>query len=161
MNLTCSNLWVSKHLTTLRSVATVTLITACLVFLSSCQTNSAIQNVTLSYNAIKTVVVSNLPGGMRRESDNGRTLTSGFFDPATLKPEKAGLKIHGYVVVAILGSARPYNIDVHAFTEEKTKDGFEPLGENVDLSDRLAERLRSSLADRREDRNVIDDFRAF
>ncbi len=126
-----------------------------------CQSTSAIQNVPLSYNAIKTVIVSTLPAAVRRESSNGRTMTSGFFDPTTLKPEKPNAKIHGYAVVTVLGSSRPYNIEVKAFTEEKDKDGFEPLGENRELSKRLAERLRAALADRREDRNVIDDFRAF
>ena len=122
---------------------------------------SAIQNVTLSYNAIKTVVVSNLPGGARRESTNGRTLTSAFFNPTTLKAELVPAKIHAYAVVTILGSTRPYDIDIHAFKEEKNLDGYEALGEDKDLSERLGERLRAALADRREDRNVIDDFRAF
>ena len=126
-----------------------------------CQTTSAIQNVSLSYNAIKTVVVSTLPAAVRRESSNGRTMTSGFFDPVTLKPEKPNSKVHGYAVITVLGSSRPYNIEVKGFTEEKDKDGYEPLGENRELSNRLAERLRAALADRREDRNVIDDFRAF
>ena len=133
----------------------------CSVILASCATHAPIQNVTLSYNAIKTVVVSNLPGGMKEESQNGRTLRSGFFDPQTLKPEKFGAKTHAYVVVTILGSTRPYNLDVHAFTEEKSLDGYDDLGEDDALTDRLVERLRSSLANRREDRNVIDDFRAF
>ncbi len=131
------------------------------VILTSCVSTSAIQNVPLSYNAIKTVVVSNLPGGVRRESPNGRTLTSAYFNPDSLKPEIAAAKIHAYAVVVILGSTRPYDIDIHVFKEEKTVDGYEPLGEDTDLSDRLGERLRAALADRREDRNVIDDFRAF
>lgn len=131
------------------------------MILSSCTSTYQLRNVPLSYNAIKTVVVSNLPGGVRRESQNGRTLTSAFFIPETLKPEAANSKRHAYAVVVISGSTRPYDLEVHAFIEEKDEDGWAAAGEDDDLADRLAERLRSALADRREDRNVIDDFRAF
>ncbi len=137
----------------------------CLVILAGCAHQSAqIQNVPLSYNAVKTVVKASLPGGIARESGNGRTMTSGYFDPETLKVEneKKPLKVHAYMVVSIYGSSRPYNIDVKAFKEERAKDGvYEDLGPDEDLTDRLAERLRTALADRREDRNVIDDFRVF
>ena len=125
--------------------------------------NAQIQNVPLSFNAVKTVVTRALPGGILRESDNGRTMTSGYFDPTTLKPEneKKPLKVHAYMTIAVFGSSRPYNLTVKAFKEQRTKDGYEDLGEDPELSDRLAEKLRTALADRREDRNVIDDFRVF
>ena len=146
-------------------LVTATLLAVGLVILASCATNSAqIQNVPLSYNAVKTVVTRTLPGGIVRESGNGRTMTSGYFDPETLKQEneKKPLKLHAYMTVSIFGSSRPYNIDVKGFTEQRLKDGtYEDLGEDPALTDRLAERLRTALADRREDRNVIDDFRVF
>jgi hypothetical protein len=110
------------------------------------------------------VVTRSLPGGILRESGNGRTMTSGYFDPESLKPEneKKPLKVHAYMTVSIYGTSRPYNIDVKAYKEARAKDGmYEDLGEDPELTDRLAERLRSALADRREDRNVIDDFRVF
>lgn len=135
-----------------------------LVTLASCATPSAqIQNVPLSFNAVKTVVTHTLPGGIMRESDNGRMMTSGYFDPETLKPEneKKPLKVHAYMVVSIYGSSRPYSLNVKAFKESREKDGYTDLGEDPELTDRLAERLRAALADRREDRNVIDDFRVF
>jgi hypothetical protein len=143
----------------------------CLVILASgsllvgCASRQAqIQNVPLSYNAVKTVVKGSLPGGIMRESDNGRTMTSGYFDAETLKVEneKKPLKVHAYMVVSIYGTSRPYAVDVKAFKEVRAKDGvYEDLGEDPELTDRLAERLRNALADRREDRNVIDDFRVF
>jgi len=136
-----------------------------LVILAGCATqNAQIQNVPLSYNAVKTVITHSLPGGIMRESDNGRTMTSGYFDPKTLKVEneKKPLDVHAYMTVSVYGSSRPYSIDVHAFKERRNKDGeYEDLGEDPTLTDRLAERLRTALADRREDRNVIDDFRVF
>jgi hypothetical protein len=134
------------------------------VILVGCaSTNAQIQNVPLSFNAVKTVVVHSLPGGTLRESDNGRTMTSAFFDPETMKPEdeKKPLKVRAYMVVSIFGSSRPYSVEVKAFKEERTQDGYDDLGEDLELTDRLAERLRTALADRREDRNVIDDFRVF
>lgn len=155
----------SRWVVTGREVAKALLVFALFltssIILQSCATNAPIQNVTLSYNAVKTVTVNTLPAGLRLESSNGRMLTSGYFDPQTLKAARYGAKVQAYVVVTILGSSRPYSIDVHAFTEEKTEDGYVNRGEDLDLTDRLAERLRSALANRREDRNVIDDFRAF
>ena len=157
--------WIPKHGVRVSRVLLVFgLFMVTSVILESCASNNAqIQNVPLSYNAVKTVVVKSLPGGTIRESDNGRTMTSAFFDPVTLKPEveKKPLPVHAYVMIVIYGTSRPYSIEVKAFKEEKRKDGYESLGEDPDLTDRLAERLRAVLADRREDRNVIDDFRVF
>jgi hypothetical protein len=157
--------WItSRESRATKAVAIFALFITFSAILQSCASNRAqIQNVPLSFNAVKTVVVRNLPGGIMRESDNGRQLTSGYFDPATLKQEneKKPLKVHAYMVALIFGSGRPYSIDVKAYKEEKQKDGYSELGEDPELTDRLAERLRAALADRREDRNVIDDFRVF
>lgn len=151
-------------MSTQRGINWITTI-VCSVILAGCASDRAqIKNVPLSYNAVKTVCAKSLPGGTRRESDNGRTMTSGYFDPETLKaldPKKPAPPMRAYVQVTISGSDRPYAVDVHAFKEEKHPDGYEELGEDENLTYRMAERLRTALADRREDRNVIDDFRVF
>jgi hypothetical protein len=38
---------------------------------------------------------------------------------------------------------------------------YKSLGSDKKLAQELAKRFKAALADRREDRNVIDDFRAF
>jgi hypothetical protein len=153
-----------KKRETFRAVIVFALFLVSAVILAGCASSEAqIQNVPLSFNAVKTVVVKNLPGGIVRESDNGRTMTSAYFDPESLKieNEKKPLKVHAFVTIVIFGTSRPYSVDVKAFKEEQRKDGYESLGEDPDLTNRLAERLRAALADRREDRNIIDDFRVF
>lgn len=127
-----------------------------------CQAPAKINNVTLSLQTIRRAILSQLPQGIKEESLNGRELRSGFFNPknweedATDKPERA------YAKVLVLESGRPYRIDVHVFREKKDKTGkyAKPIDDRI-LTRKLVNRLKEALADRREDRNVIDDFRAF
>lgn len=129
--------------------------------LSSCASNATIRDVQLSYNAVKTVVASNMPHGVKRESSNGRELSSGYFAVDTFAPEKEGMTERAYAQVKILGAARPYNLDVKVFRETKSNGIFRSDGVDRGMTKVLAERMKQALADRREDRNVIDDFRAF
>lgn len=129
--------------------------------LTGCQTGVLIRDVPLSYNAIKTVVAANLPQGVKKESTNGRELTSGYFAVDTFAPEKPDLTERAYAVATILGSSRPYNVDVKVIREVKKKGLFRSEGRDDEMSLTLGERLKQALADRREDRNIIDDFRAF
>ena len=131
------------------------------VILSGCSTTATITNVMLSYNATKTVVVANIPQGVRKESANGRELTSNTFLVETFAPDKGTADERAYAVVKILGSSRPYSIDVRVFREVKKKGVWKPDGSDSEMTELLGERLKQALADRREDRNVIDEFRAF
>jgi hypothetical protein len=129
-------------------------------FLAGCQ-SANITEVNIPYLTVRKIVVSNLPQGLREESLNGRELTSGFFSPhnweedATDKPERAFAK------VLILNSGRPYDIKVTTDHEKRVKGTYEDLGEDPKLTKQLVDRIQSALADRRDDRNIIDDFRAF
>ena len=102
-----------------------------------------------------------MPQGIRRESANGREMTSAYFSVDGFKAEKPDMTERAYAVVTILGASRPYNIDVKVLREEKRKGTWRADGRDSELTKELGERLKQALADRREDRNVIDDFRAF
>lgn len=135
----------------------------CLSFVfAGCQSGAKINNVTLSLQTIRKTVVSLLPQGLRLESINGRELTSGFFSPRNLEEDATDRPERAYAKVLVLEAARPYRIDVHVFKEKKTKNGtYAKAVEDRKLTQDLVERLKDALADRREDRNIIDDFRAF
>ena len=93
---------------------------------------------------------------------NGRELTSGYFTPADWEEDATDKSERAYAKVLILGSGRPYRIDVHVFREKRSKAGaYAKTGEDHKLTNTLVERLKEALADRREDRNIIDDFRVY
>lgn len=129
--------------------------------LTSCANTATIRDVMLSYNATKTVVVANIPQGVRKESPNGRELTSNYFQIENFQPDKGTANERAYALVKILGSSRPYNVDVQVYREEKRKGIWRADGTDSEMTEQLGERLKQALADRREDRNVIDEFRAF
>lgn len=129
--------------------------------LVSCGTTANIRDVNLSYNAVKTVVQKNIPQGVRSESPNGREITSNYFEMVTFKSENPKAVERAYAVVKILGATRPYNIDVKVFVEAKDDGYWVADGSDSKMTKQLGERMKQALADRREDRNVIDDFRAF
>lgn len=162
-----SSVWIlnrssrSRRSLAIQAILMFALFIICSAILTSCSTASSIRDVPLSYNAIKTVVTANVPQGVRRESANGRELTSNYFEIETFKPEKSDANERAYSVVKILGSSRPYNVDVQVFREEKRKGIWRADGGDSDMTEKLGERIKQALADRREDRNVIDDFRAF
>lgn len=130
-------------------------------FLTSCANTASVKDIMLSYNATKTVVMANIPQGVRKESPNGRELTSNYFQVESFAAEKANLEERAFALVKILGSSRPYSVDVRVFRERKKKGIWRADGSDSEMTEQLGERMKQALADRREDRNVIDDFRAF
>jgi hypothetical protein len=131
--------------------------------LSGCSTNAAIRDVMLPYNTVRQTVVSNLPFGLRKQSINGRELTSNYFSGTNIANDGAEAADRAYAYVVILGSSRPFQITVKVVRERRGKKSrsYAVVGEDKKLTHEMVKRLKEALADRREDRNVIDDFRAF
>jgi hypothetical protein len=132
--------------------------------LNGCQTRRyAMENVQIPYVVVKQTIMKTMPGGVRSSSPNGREMISNYFAPrnfyqdATDRPERA------YAKVVILGSSRPFKLDIQGFREVRERGSREyvNLGEDPELTRLLVQYFKDALADRREDRNVIDDFRAF
>lgn len=117
-----------------------------------------------SFAFVRRVVVGQLPGGIRQISQNGREMDSGYFTPDATKFQiEASQEVERACAhVQILGSRRPYSINVRVYREEaKPNGGYRNVGSDEKLSAELARRIRDDLANRREDHNIIDDFRAF
>jgi hypothetical protein len=141
----------------------------CLVLiLAGCASNSlvAIDDVMTPYVTLRGMIKSTMPQGVVHESENGRELTSGYFTPTNFyepgesKPERVQAK------VLILGSSRPFRVEIRCLREKRSsgskgKATYVEQGEDVRLSKQLAQYFRDAMADRREDRSLIDDFRPF
>jgi hypothetical protein len=145
------------------------LVLICLLLtVGGCQTQSlvAIDDVMTPYVTLRGMIKSTMPQGVVQESENGRELTSGWFSPTNFyEPgESKAERVHAKVL--ILGSSRPFRVEIRCLKEKKSgnvkgKATYVELGEDVRLSKQLAQYFRDAMADRREDRSLIDDFRPF
>jgi hypothetical protein len=65
----------------------------------------------------------------------------------------------------ILGDRRPYNIEISVIKEEREVEGedfsYYETGHDERLAKQLETALHTRLTKRREELNIIDDFRAF
>lgn len=132
------------------------------LILTGCASKALVQNVQFPYQTVKSVVMQNMPIRVVSQSTNGREMRSDYFAPNDLDQEAKNRSERAYAVATILNSSRPFHIDIQVFREKKTKSGrYVQIGKDPKMAQRLAARFKEALADRREDRNVIDDFRAF
>ena len=129
-----------------------------------------IRNVNLSFNTVRGIVVRTLPGGLKSESANGRELRSAFYQALRankfvllddLKAESVPQR--NFMRVTILGDRRPYSLEVAVYSQKQRKGTrhFSSPSLDDDLTADMVQRIQDSLANRREDGNVIDEFRAF
>jgi hypothetical protein len=134
-----------------------------LLVLASCAAKPAITDLMLPINSVRATVAAQMPFGVRKESTNGREFTSGYFTTTSLDEDGTERSAREFAQVTILGPGRPYSIDVKVTREQKIKNTnrYRTVGLDKKLADELAKRIKEALAQRREDRNVIDDFRAF
>lgn len=136
---------------------------AFLVIVPGCVSRPTIADVMIPYPALRSIVIGKLPQGLKKQSINGRELTSDYFSPADFREEASESTERAFAFVTILGAGRPYQIDIKVFRERKDrKTGrYVRLGNDKKLADRLAKQIKDALVDRREERNIIDEFRAF
>jgi hypothetical protein len=112
---------------------------------------------------LTSIVTSALPGGKESVSQNGRTFTSkyfvtkdGEFDVAPAAP------VRSKAIIQILGDRRPYSIEVTVIQERRTKSSeYVRIPNSEGLARVVIRRIQKALHERREDRNIIDDFRVF
>ena len=133
-----------------------------LVFVVGCASQSyLINNQNYSLGDLKKTLVS-LIGEPRQMSENQRTIYSRYFSrkaDSKFDPEKAPERL--YAAITILGDRRPYEVQVEVFYE--IKDGGAYINQGIDdiETNKLGRGIRTRLNQGREDRNIIDDFRAF
>lgn len=132
--------------------------------LSSCASvgSYTVDNQNYPINDIRKIV-GNAIGGVRSESENGRTLLSRYYSRNKRDDFEADLsnKVERlYTKVDILGDRRPYDVRVTVVIEHKENGTFVQVGKEKFLAQKLGEEIRDKLLSL-EKRNVIDDFRVF
>lgn len=140
------------------------------VAVTGCASRRVIENVVLPYGQVKQTILNHLPGGVRSQSSNGRELTSKYFTPEKngdyrlLKEEEIEtIGERSYAEVVILGERRPYRLDVRVYRQvrDRSSKRFSSPIYDEGLTETFSQALKSALTNRRDDRNLIDDFRAF
>lgn len=135
-----------------------------LLTLTGCATSTtAIDELDMSLAELNKIAISALPIGKRIESRNGREFYSAYFTVRKGEYEEAvATAIRNYAVISILGDRRPYKLEVSVIIERKNAGGeFEKVGHDAGLARVLARRIQNTLYKRRDNRNIIDDFRVF
>lgn len=125
------------------------------------------KDIEASLGDIRAAVVAALPVGHRTVSSNGREILSKHFlvsGGGNFRPAGDALDRY-YAQITILGDRRPYDIEIVVAHEKRVLRG-ETFTYAIDYYDMvlakdLAKKLERELAKRREDRNIIDDFRVF
>jgi hypothetical protein len=120
-----------------------------------------ITDQNLSLGEVKRIVVSVI-GEPRSLSENQRTFYSRYFsrrpDP-NFDPERSKERLYAKVVV--LGDRRPYDVEVEVIVEEREGKAYQEVGADEVESTKLGKDIRNRLNQGRNERNAIDDFRAF
>lgn len=129
--------------------------------LSACSTGAVIQNTPEhSLNLIRFAITKIAPQGVRFSSSNQREYFSNYFAIGA-EQEPAGKRERAYAHFIVLGDRRPYRTEVFVVNERASGGSFRKSGQDKALARELAAKLEEILAKSREDRNFIDDFRAF
>ena len=116
--------------------------------------------------ALQKLVASELPVGLRNNSPNGREFYSRYYIVDDTSYKAAAEATDRYTAkVVVLGSERPYQLEITVDHERRRlhEDDFnyDVVGHDKRLAQELAYKLHDILSKRREERNVIDDFRVF
>ena len=117
------------------------------------------QNQSLS--EIKQAIIAVI-GDPRSVSENQRTVVSQYFgrkNDRRFDPQTS--KVRMYSRVTILGDRRPYDITVDVVVEEKHGRSYQPVVTDPAEAKAIVTDIKKRLHQSLEDRNVIDDFRAF
>ena len=104
-----------------------------------------------------------MPLGLRKTSPNGREFYSNYFVVDGRKFKSADKSpIRRYAHILVLGDRRPYNLQILVHVEKGPQgQGFREVGTDQRLAKVIRNRVVQQLNKRREDMNIIDDFRVF
>jgi hypothetical protein len=107
--------------------------------------------------------VAALPLGKRSQSQNARTFYSEYFIYNKGEYLSGNAQpVRYFAEITILGDRRPYKMEIRVAKEQRQSEGNYVLS-NYDegLTRVITRRIQNALHKRREDRNIIDDFRVF
>ena len=132
---------------------------------SGCTTagTEVIENQDRSLAELQALVVAALPAGKHSVSQNGRTYTSNYFVAEKGEfVEALDTPTRNKAVIVILGDRRPYNLEVNVVHEKKNSSSeYVSTGNDEGLARVVIRRIQKALHERRDNRNIIDDFRIF
>jgi hypothetical protein len=132
--------------------------------LVGCATNSArIDDLTIPLNELQRVAQENVPLKVIGKSPNGRELFSDYFVISGGEFEEAeGAGVRHQAVISILGDRRPYSIEVKVIRYRRDKNNvLQQIGQDEGVARVIVRRIQQDLYKRRDNRNVVDDFRVF
>lgn len=128
-------------------------------------TGIRIENLERPLQEIQKAVAQSLPLGQRRIESGGMEFYSQYFltrgrkfVPAQTAPRR--LFAHVY----ILGDRRPYVVEVYVKKERRVSpnsNAYAEDGLDQGLAKVIQQRIQQQLTKRREELNIIDDFRIF
>ncbi|AFX99760.1 hypothetical protein [Bdellovibrio bacteriovorus] len=133
------------------------------LFFAGCRTGGVILRETpLNLSETRRAIVAVI-GEPKSISQNGREMTSQYYDKKGKNIDKMDMaRERFYTHVTVLGDRRPYDVQVQVLVEGRNEDGgFDLLDRDDDKAAPIAEKIRQSLNQSRDSRNVIDDFRSF
>jgi hypothetical protein len=128
--------------------------------------NVLIPNQNISLGELKTLIHQLMPGGIQNISANGREFVSAKFivTDGTYQLAKDA-RTRYFARILVLNSTRPYDIEIDVHKEMRDdEDGtikFIDVGTDRGLTNLLRTQIKDRLAKRRDDLNLLDDFRVF
>jgi hypothetical protein len=133
-----------------------------LILSLGCATGPKISNIERSVGTIRKIITAVAGGEIRFMSDTQREFFSPYFsrrpDP-NFDPEKSRERL--YAIFTIIGERRPYEVRINTVVERRINGKYEEVGEDENITKKLVSEFQSALAQSREEKNVIDDFRSF
>ena len=126
-----------------------------------------LKEINLPVKEIRIAAINAVPLGHRAISPNGREILSKHFilGPGRTYRPAGDSEIRYFAQILILGDRQPYDVELLVTQEKRVLKGshftYKITGDDPRLAKNLEERLRTELTKRREDRNIIDDFRVF
>lgn len=134
-----------------------------ILLLTGCATSSLTsREYNRPWGVVRATVQKNLPLGIRTTSRNGRTFESNYFIPkGSWEDDGTDARERAFARATILNSSRPYRVEVAVFRQSKFSGEYSQPELDDRLSERLANKIATDIANRREDRNIIDDFKPF
>jgi hypothetical protein len=136
---------------------------ACFLGILGCQSPGAVVHTNKSTLEDIKKAITKVIGEPRNISENGRQYTSKFHDQKGRPDESVrSAKERRYTIITVQGDRRPYDIDIESYIERREADGiYDIIGTDDRLATEFSGKLKKTLYEGQDKRNIIDDFKAF
>lgn len=132
--------------------------------LTGCQTQGVVlRDTPLNISETRKAIVSVI-GQPRTTSENGREMVSKYYDRKGTKDEEQMKTVRERFSthITILGDRRPYDIQIEVVVEIRDHDGkYQVVERDEARAQAISIEIQKALVQSRDNRNLIDDFRAY